>query len=109
MFEDVPRADAYVLKWILHNWDDEECQQILSTIHEAAPADGRLFIIESVVPGPETSHYAKRLDVSMMVQVGGRERTRDEYLSLLERTGWEFVARRDPEEEPLSVLEAVKA
>jgi hypothetical protein len=57
MFEEVPKADAYVLKWILHNWDDEECQQILSTIHEAAPPDGRLFIIESVVPGPRSPHY----------------------------------------------------
>lgn len=108
MFEDVPKADAYVLKWILHNWDDEECQKILSTIHEEAPPDGRLFVIESVVPGPETSHFTKRLDITMMVQVGGRERTQDEYVSLLERTGWELVEQREPEEEPLSVLEAIK-
>lgn len=108
MFEGVPRADAYVLKWILHNFDDEECRRILSTVHESAPPDGRLFVVEAVVPDPETSHFAKRRDVTMMVQVGGRERTRDEYVSLLNRTGWEFVEAWVPEEGPLSVLEAVK-
>lgn len=108
MFERVPEADAYVLKWILHNWDDEECRQILSTVHEAAPADGRLFVIESVVPGPGTPHFAKRLDVTMMAQVGGRERTEAEYAALLERADWELVERWTPEEGPLSILEAEK-
>lgn len=108
MFERVPEADAYFLKWILHNWDDEECRQILSTVHEAAPADGRLFVIESVVPGPGTPHFAKRLDVTMMAQVGGRERTEAEYAALLERADWELVERWTPEEGPLSILEAEK-
>lgn len=108
MFEEVPEADAYFLKWVLHNWSDEECHRILSTIHEAAPPDGRLFIIETVVPGPGTSHFAKRLDITMMAQVGGRERTKEEYERLLDRTGWEFVETWAPEEGSISVLEAVK-
>lgn len=108
MFEAVPEADAYFLKWILHNFDDEECQQLLSTIHESAPSDGRLFIIETIVPGPGMPHYAKRLDITMMVQTGGRERTEEEYAALLEQTGWGFVETWVPEEGPLSVLEAVR-
>lgn len=109
MFEHVPGADAYVLKWILHNWDDEDCQRILSTVHSAAPADGRLFVLETPVPGPGTSHDAKRLDITMMTQVGGRERTEGEYGRLLERSGWVLEETHVPEEGPLNVLEARKA
>lgn len=109
MFERVPEADGYVLKWILHNWDDEDCHRILSNIHEAAAADGRLFLLETLVPGPTTSHYAKRLDVTMMTQVGGRERTREEYSGLLERAGWTLEEVRNPDDGPLSILEAARA
>lgn len=108
MFENVPNADAYFLKWILHNWDDEDCHRILSTIHEAAPPDGGLFVLESTVPGPAIAHDAKRLDVTMMTQVGGRERTEAEYVRLLERSGWKLEATWATEEGPLDVLEAVK-
>lgn len=108
MFEGVPEADAYLLKWILHNFDDDACQRLLSTVHEAAPPNGRVFVIETLVPGPGTPHFAKRRDITMMVQVGGRERTEEEYVSLLERAGWEFVETRVPDGGSLSVLEAVK-
>lgn len=109
MFDDVPTADGYVLKWILHNWGDEDCRRILSTVHEAAPADGRLFVLESVVPGPEAAHDAKRLDVTMMTQVGGRERTEGEYATLLDRSDWTLEERYVPDDGTLNVLEAVKA
>lgn len=108
MFEDVPEADCYLLKWILHNWTDEDCYRILSTIHDAAPADGRLFVLETIVPGPSKSHHAKRLDVSMMTQVGGRERTREEYSTLFERSGWRLQETWEPEAGPIHILEAVK-
>lgn len=108
MFEAVPEADAYFLKWVLHNFDEEECRQILSTVHQSTPSDGRLFVIETVVPDPGTPHYAKRLDITMMVQTGGRERTEEEYARLFEQTGWRFVETWVPEEGPLTVLEAVK-
>lgn len=106
MFEEVPEADAYILKWILHNFSDEECLQILSTIDEAAPSNRRLFIIETVLPGPGTSHDAKRLDIAMMVQTGGRERTKAEYARLLERAEWELVETWVPEEGSMSILVA---
>ena len=109
MFEAVPIADAYILKFILHDWPDEECVNILSTIHAAAPADGRVFIIERLLPGPDTSHPSKRADIEMMVINDSRERTEAEYRTLLDRADWEFVTRWKPEEGPVSVLEARKA
>jgi hypothetical protein len=108
MFESVPEADGYLLKWILHNWDDEDCRRILSTIHDAAPAGARLFVFETLVPGPSTPHPAKRLDVTMMAQVGGRERTAAEYSTLLDQSGWRLETRWVPEDGPLHILEAVK-
>jgi hypothetical protein len=109
MFEAVPEADAYVLKWILHDWGDEDCVDILSTVHEAAPADARLFVVEAVVPGPEQSHFAKKLDVAMLAHMGGRERTRAEYASLFERAGWTLADQWVPPEGPMQILEVRKA
>lgn len=106
MFESVPEADAYVLKWILHDWTDGECVDILSTVREAAPSDARLFVLEAVVPGPEQSHFSKQLDITMLVHMGGRERTRAEYASLLERAGWTIVDEWVPPEGPMRILEA---
>lgn len=106
MFDEVPEADAYFLKWILHNFGDDECLQILSNIDEAAPADRRLFVIETILPGPGTPHDAKRRDITMMVQTGGRERTKGEYASLLERADWELVETWVPDEGSVRVLEA---
>lgn len=106
MFEQVPAADLYLLKFILHDWDDEKCVRILTNLHEAAPHDGRLFAVEGVVPGPGIPHFAKRLDLAMLVHVGGRERTESEYSSLLERAGWTLEATWVPDDGPLSVLEA---
>lgn len=108
MFDEVPSADAYFLKWILHDWSDEECVRILSNIHEAAPSDGRVFIIELVVPGPGTPHFGKHLDMTMMVHLGGRERTKAEYSTLLEKADWKLVEKWDPDQHPMSVLEAEK-
>lgn len=106
MFRAVPAADAYLMKFILHDWNDDDCFRILSTVREAAPPDGRLFVIEAVVPGPNEPHFAKRLDMTMLVHVGGRERTEAEYADLLERAGWSLETRWTPEEGPISVLEA---
>lgn len=108
MFEEVPEADAHFMKYILHDWEDGDCIQILSNIHDAAPSDGRLFIVEAVVPGPETSHFAKQLDMTMMVHLGGKERTKAEYATLLERADWTLHETWVPDEGPLSILEAVK-
>ena len=109
MFESVPTADAYLMKSILHDWDDEKCIRLLSNAAEASPPDGRLFVVELLVPGPERPHISKRLDMTMMVFLDGRERTEQEYETLLGRAGWALEETWTSEDGPLSVLEAVRA
>ena len=86
-FERVPAGDAYVLSAIIHDWNDERAGAILSTIRSAAPQDGRLLVVESVItPGNDPSG-AKWLDLLMLV-LGGRERTELEWRELLEGAGF---------------------
>lgn len=106
MSDTVPEADVYFLKNILEGFPDDESVAVLSTIKAAAPPDGRLFIIESFVPGPETPDYTKLLDIQMMVVSGGRERTEAEHRQLLEQAGWEVVGMRELDDGGKSVLEA---
>lgn len=75
MFAEVPPADAYMMKMILHDWNDEECVQILRNVAQAGRPGARMFIIEHVVPDPDTAHFAKLFDIHMMCWGTGRERT----------------------------------
>lgn len=88
MFEAIPEADAYFLSSILHNWDDEDCITILENIHTAAPDSGRLFVYEQVVADGEANLEWTLLDILMLLEVGGRERTHSEFAALFERAGW---------------------
>ncbi|HEX4948469.1 MAG TPA: methyltransferase [Blastocatellia bacterium] len=90
MFEAVPTADAYVMKLILHDWNDDECVQILRTVHRAANDGARLFIVEHLITAPDEPHFAKLFDIHMMCWGTGRERTPAEYAVLLERAGWAY-------------------
>src|SRR5690242_8593792 len=91
-FQAVPKgADAYILKHIIHDWDDEKSVAILRKIREAMDPAGRLLIVEVVIaPGNEPS-FGKLLDLEMMVIPGGRERTRDEYRELLGAAGFRLA------------------
>jgi hypothetical protein len=109
MFEQVPSADAYLLKHILHDWNDAECIQILSNMRNAASPGARAFVAEFVVPGPETPHFAKLFDIHMMCATSGAERTEDEYVELFERSGWKYIRTWYPASQLIGVLEAVKA
>jgi hypothetical protein len=88
MFEAVPKADAYCLKMILHDWNDAECVKILSNIRKAATGPARVFIVEHIVPEPDVPHFSKLFDIHMMCWGTGQERTEAEYVRLLERAGW---------------------
>lgn len=109
MFNKVPAADAYLIKRVLHDWNDAECHQILSTMHRSAPKDARMLIVEQVVPGPDTSHFSKLFDVHMMIWGTGRERTAEEYAGLLKEAGWRYLQTWYPPSKMLGVLEAIKA
>jgi hypothetical protein len=108
MFYEVPSADAYFMKMILHDWDDEECLKILSKIQRAAPAKARLFIAEHVVEGPETPHFSKLFDIHMLCALTGKERTEEEYLKLLKQTGFKHVRTHYPQSRIMGVIEAIK-
>lgn len=109
MFEAVPSADIYLLKHIIHTWDDEKAKQILSTIHDNAPEAARVFIIEHIIPDSDTPHFGELLDIYMMVLGLGRERTTDEYTELLAESGWTYVDTRYPQNELLGAVEAIKS
>ena len=91
MFEAAPAADAYSMKMILHDWDDDECVQILKNAAARAAGGARLLVMEHVVPGPGVPHFAKLFDIHMMCWGTGRERTADEYMAIMDRAGWEPV------------------
>ena len=88
-FEAVPAGhDVYILASILHDWDDDAAASILQRIREAMQPSARLVLFEAVVtPGAEPD-FAKLLDLHMLVLFGARERTRDEWERLLDRSGF---------------------
>lgn len=111
-FRSVPSGfDAYVMKFIIHDWDDEHAASILRNCRTAAASSARVLLIEQVVPdvlGTSTADQAViRADLTMMT-VGGKERTAAEYRALLGASGWrlERIVRASAE---FSVLEAAPA
>jgi C-methyltransferase len=84
----LPKADAYLLMDVLHDWPDEECAAILRTVRSAAPAGARLLIVEAIVPDGPVDVRTATLDVIMLMLSGGRERTADELRVLLARAGF---------------------
>jgi len=106
-FESVPEGgDAYVLSWILHDWDDERAEAILRNCRAACAPGAHLVIVETILPPGDEPHFGKVLDVAMLVVTGGRERTEAEYAGLLERAGFRFSAAV-PTPSPMTVLDAV--
>jgi hypothetical protein len=87
-FVSVPAADVYVLAYILHDWDDESCARILSTIKRAAEPGARLVVVESVIPSGDEPHPGKVIDITMLAMLTGRERTEAEFKSLLHAAGF---------------------
>jgi hypothetical protein len=84
----LPRADAYLLMEVIHDWNDDDAGRILAAVRRAAPVRGRLLIVEAIVSEAVGPDFSKVLDVIMLAVTGGRERTPSEYKSLLERAGF---------------------
>jgi hypothetical protein len=75
-FESVPAGgDAYVLKWIIHDWDHDRAVAILRNCRRAMNQTGRLLLIESVISGPDEPDPGKIMDFIMLLGLGGQERT----------------------------------
>jgi hypothetical protein len=86
-FKSVPKGDTYLLKWIIHDWDDKKAEAILKTCRAGLNAGGRVLLVESIVESHNGTSLAKFMDLAMLVMTGGRERTESEYRSLLGRAG----------------------
>ena len=81
---------TYMMKFIIHDWDDERALKILRNINKVLPVGGRLLIIKMVVPEGNEPHFSKIQDLEMLVSPGGAERTHGEYRELLSRAGFEL-------------------
>jgi ubiquinone/menaquinone biosynthesis C-methylase UbiE len=91
-FAAVPEgADAYVLRHIIHDWDEEKCLTILLNCHRAMRPTSKLLVIESVIPPGNEPFSGKFLDLVMLLIPGGKERTENEYRALFARAGFELT------------------
>lgn len=106
-FESVPAGGhAYIVSHIIHDWSEEQCLTILGNIRRAMKPDGKLLIVEFVLPEDDTPHLGKLADMIMLVVPGGQERTPAEYDELLTKAGFKMT-RVVPTESPVSIVEAV--
>jgi hypothetical protein len=105
-FDAIPEgADAYLLKAVLHDWEDDDALRILARCRAAIPAHGTLLVVERDLGAPNENADAKFSDLNMLAGVGGRERTRDEFADLFAR-GRFALQSATPSAIGLSVFEA---
>jgi O-methyltransferase domain/Dimerisation domain len=105
----VPAADLYLLRFILHDWDNAACVRILSNCRRAMLPGGRLVVIEKLLGPVEEAGVEALMDLNMMVMLGGRERSEDEFRGLLAEAGFALRRTTRTEAPALAVLEAVAA
>jgi len=108
-FDSLPTgADAYLLSHIIHDWDEDRALAVLRNCRQAMNPDGRLLLVETVIPPGDEPHPGKMLDMVMMSLTGGMERSEAEYRELLDRAGLRLT-QVVPTRSPVSVVEAVPA
>jgi hypothetical protein len=100
-------CDAYLLKWILHDWDDERAVTILKNCRRAMREQGKLLLVEQLMPErAEQAPHVVLADLQMMVMAGGRERTEAEFRALLDAAGFRLT-KVVPTQSEFSVIEGV--
>ncbi|RUT99905.1 ubiquinone/menaquinone biosynthesis protein [Mesorhizobium sp. USDA-HM6] len=107
-FDSVPVGDVYVIKKVIHDWDDERAGLILRRCREAMPTHGRVLVVETLVPPGDEPAQVKFLDVVMLAVTGGLERTEAQYARLFEGSGLRLERVIDTGA-PISILEASPA
>jgi hypothetical protein len=106
-FEAVPSdGDVYLLKSVMHNWDDEHSRAILVSCRRAMHGESRLLIIDRVVPEGNAAAEAKLFDINMLVVLGGLERTAAQYRDILQQADFELL-RVVATQAPVSIVEAI--
>jgi hypothetical protein len=89
MFASVPSgADAYIMKHIIHDWPDDKCIQLLKNCRRAVNVNGKLLVVDHVIPPGNDFHPGKFLDLAMLLFPGGKERTETEFRDLFAASGW---------------------
>jgi len=107
IFDTIPGgADAYVLKNVIHDFDDRQSVGILRNCRRAMPDKGKLLVIEPVLLPGDQPTLSKFVDLMMLLQVGGRERTEEEFCTLFEAGGFKLT-RLIPTKSRVSIVEAV--
>ena len=105
-FQAVPAGgDAYVMKWIIHDWEDEKAIRILKNCREHMQQNNRLIVVDCVVPENDEPDFSKTFDLNMMVMTGGKERTAAEFRELLAAAGFKLL-RVIPTNVPTCIVEA---
>ncbi len=106
-FAEIPvYANTFVLKQVLHDWNDEQSVQILKNCRASIPDDGKILIIERVVGSEVATVLTNNLDITMMLCLDGKERREDEYIALLEQSGFR-LKNTIPTGLEVRILEAV--
>jgi hypothetical protein len=107
-FKAVPKSgDAYIIKRVLHDWNDEQCAKILANCCASMNVNGKVLVVESVIPPGNGPDRGKIVDMQMFI-IGGHERTKDEFATLFGKAGLKLrsiVATKCP----LSIIEGVRA
>lgn len=102
-------GDAYIIKNLIHDYDDERAVKILKNCHQAIKDNGKLLIVEMVIPAANEPSLAKILDVEALIMTAGAiERTEEQYRNLLEAAGF-HVANLISTRGPMTIIEAVPA
>lgn len=105
-FKSVPAGgDAYLMKWIIHDWDDQKAITILRNCRNEMQPNGKLILVDCVVPETDDPHFSKFIDLNMLVMTGGKERTAKEFEKLLSEAGFKML-RVVPTKVPTSIVEA---
>lgn len=108
-FEQVPAGgDAYIMRHIIHDWTDEQSITILSNIRRVLKPDGRVLLVEAVIPPGNDPSWSKFLDLNMLLIPGGKERTEAEFRDLFEKSGFQ-MSRIVPTKTEVSIIEAKPA
>src|SRR5260370_4505278 len=112
MFDAVPAADVYIMKHIIHDWDDARCIRLLRNCHRSMEGEGRVVCVDAVLPpiGDTSGTSAKLMDINMLVLIPGKERTRTQWEELYKAAGFRIRTITPIKDNfGTSIMEGVKA
>ena len=108
-FDFVPEnIDAYLMKMVLHDWDDEKSIAILKNCQRAMHSESKVLILDSVISEGNTPHPGKFMDINMLAMTGGKERTEKEFSDLLDAAGLKLTKVINTHSPLFSIVEAMK-